>query len=123
MAHSFFPTRQDVERYQHLRAVNRALNAKMLTSVPEVAYTEIGDALGLLHKGILVLESEDMSAVLADCCLYNWFENGKNLVQQYAELHPPKPDTDESYLLGAASHATYRILKVESVVPGAGICC
>ena len=60
---------------------------------------EVGDAIGIRHNGVLVFASEDMSSVLMDCCLYDWFEHGRNVVQRYSEAHPAKPGTDEGYLL------------------------
>src|ERR1039457_4620926 len=30
-------------------------------------------------EGVLVLESEDQSSVLMDCCLYDWIREGKNV--------------------------------------------
>jgi hypothetical protein len=38
----------------------------------------------------------DVSSVLQDCCLYDWFEDGRNLVQRYAEAHPANPETEEA---------------------------
>ena len=123
METDFISTRQDVERYRRLRAVIRDLNHRMLKTIPRQAYDEIGDAIGIRHGGVLVFDSEDMTAVMADCCLYDWFEDGKNLVQRYAETHPAKPGTDESYLLSASVQAKYRVLVVEKVVPDAGLHC
>ena len=119
---SFSPTRQDVERYRHLRALCRDLNHRIVKTIPSQAYDEVGDAIGILHKGVLVFDSEDMTSVMMDCCLYDWFENGKNLVQRYAETHPAKPGTDESYLLSACTQAKYRVLVVQTAVPDAGSC-
>jgi hypothetical protein len=123
MPNSFSPTPQDVERYRHLRAVNIALNRKIVKTIPRRAYDDIGDALGIRRNGVLEFDSEDMTSVLADCCLYDWYENGKNLVQRYAEAHPATEDTEESYLLQACLRAQYRVLVADSVVPGAGIYC
>jgi hypothetical protein len=95
----------------------------MIETVPSRAYDEVGDALGILHNGVLVFDSEDMTSVMMDCCLYDWFENGKNLAQRYAEAHPATPASDESYLLQAFLHAKYRILVAQSAVPGAGLHC
>ncbi len=58
-----------------------------------------------------------------DCCLYDWYENGENLIERYGETHPAEPGTDESYLLSAGLQAKYRVLVVQSVVPGAGVQC
>lgn len=123
MATSFSPTRQDVERYRSLRALSMELNHRILKTIPRQALDEIGDALGIRRHGVLIFDSEDMTSVMTDCCLYDWYENGKNLVQRYAEAHPATPGTNESYLLQACLHARYRILMVQSAVPGAGVHC
>ena len=123
MGTSFSPTRQDVERYLSFRALSRELNHRIIKTIPRKAYDEIGDALGIRRNGVLVFDSEDMTSVMMDCCLYDWYENGKNLVQRYAETHPATPGTDESYLLQAYLRAQYRILVAQSVVAGAGLQC
>jgi hypothetical protein len=106
-----------------LRALNRDLNQRIVKTIPPQAYDEVGDAIGILHDGALILDTEDMASVLKDSCLYDWFENGKNLVQRYAETHPVKPGTDEDFLLNACLRAKYRIVLVQSAVPGAGLHC
>jgi hypothetical protein len=123
MAASFVPTRQDVQRYLSLRALGISLGSRMIKTIPRAAFDEIGGALGILRNGVLVFDSEDMTSVLMDCCLYDWFVDGKNLVQRYVEMHPASPGTDESYLLQAYLQAKYRIAVVHSTVPGAGVHC
>lgn len=123
MGSSFSPTRQDVQRYRSFRALSMELNHRIIKTIPRQAYDEIGDALGIRRNGVLVFDSEDMTSVMMDCCLYDWYENGKNLVQRYAETHPATPGTDESCLLQACLQAKYRILVAQSVVPGAGLHC
>lgn len=123
MADLFSPTRQDVERYRRLRALSVELGHRIVQTIPKHGFEEVGDAIGVRRNGILLFDSEDMAGVLADCCLYDWFENGKNLVQRYAETYPATPGTDEAYLLNAYTRADYRILMVESAVPDAGIHC
>jgi hypothetical protein len=123
MRTSFSPTQQDVERYRRFRALGMDLSQKISETAPRQAYYEVGEAIGILHNGVLVFDSMDMSSVLMDCCLYDWFEDGKNLVQRYAEKHPAKPGTDESYLLNAYLQAKYRVLVVQSTVPDAGLYC
>jgi hypothetical protein len=106
-----------------LRALSRELNHRIVETIPRQAMDEVGDAIGILHNGVLVFDSTDMTSVMMDCCLYDWFENGKNLVQRYSETHPAEPGTDESYLLSACIQAKYRILVVQSAVPEAGLHC
>src|SRR6059036_3473042 len=81
----FSPTRQDVERYRKLRALSMDLNHRIIKTIPRQAYEDIGDAIGIRRNGVLQFETEDMSSVLMDCCLYDWFEKGKNVVQRYSE--------------------------------------
>jgi hypothetical protein len=121
MATPFSPTRQDVDRYRRLRALSTELNSKILKTIPKHAYYEVGDAIGILHNGVLLFDSEDMTGVLTDCCLHDWFENGENLVQRYAGTHPATPGTDESYLLSAYTQAKYRVIFTQSAVPDAGV--
>ena len=123
MGTPFSPTRLDVERYRSMRALCVELNQRIVKTVPGKAYEEIGDAIGIRHNGVLVFDNEDVSSVLMDCCVHDWFENGKNLVQRYSEAHPAKPGTDESYILNACLQAKYRILLVKSAMPGAGLYC
>jgi len=99
------------------------LNHRVIKTIPRQALDQIGHALGIRRNGVLVFDSEDMTSVMMDCCLYDWYANGKNLVQRYAETHPATPGTDEGYLLQASLHAKYRILIVQSAVPGAGVHC
>jgi hypothetical protein len=123
MAAPFSPTPQDVERYRRFRALGTQLSHRIVKTIPDRAYEEVGDAIGIRRNGILVFDSEDMPGVLMDCCLFDWFEDGKNLVRRYAEAHPAGPGSDESYLLNAYAQAKYRILVTQSSVPDAGVYC
>ena len=119
----FSPTTADVERYTRLRAARRELSGKIVKTAPRKAMQEIGAAIGILRRGVLVFETEDVTSVLMDCCLHDWFEGGKNVVRRYMEDHAPKPNTDEALLLGAYLQAQYCILVSHSAVPGAGVRC
>ena len=123
MGISFFPTPADVDRYRRLRAVSRNLCDNIVKTIPRRAYDEIGEALGVLRNGVVVFETEDMPSVMADSCIFDWFEDGKNLVQRYAETHPARSGTDEAYLLDAYRQARYGIITVESTVHDAGVYC
>ncbi len=91
---TFIPSPADVERYKRLRGLARDLNHRIVQTIPREAIPQVAEAIGVLHGGVLVLESEEESNVLMDCCLYDWIQEGKNLVEKYAENHPPcKPNT------------------------------
>jgi hypothetical protein len=92
-----------MERYRGLRAFSIDLNYKIILAIPRQAY-DIGNTIGILRHGVLEFDSTDMTNTLMDCCRYDWFENGKNVVQRYSETYPPGPGTDESCLLIPCSH-------------------
>jgi hypothetical protein len=71
----------------------------------------------------IVAESEAMTSLLMDCALYDWYRDGKNLVQSYVERHPPRLDTDEGYMLQAMTQAAFRILIPLIAFEDAGIDC
>ena len=79
-----------------------------------------GEAIGILHKGVLVFETEDMFGVFMDCCLYDWPPEGKSRVQRYAETHTLAPGNDERELLQAYLRAEYRILVSKARWRGGG---
>jgi len=99
------------------------LNQRIIKTLPRQAFAEVGEAVGIRHNDILEFDTEDMTSVLMDCCLYDWFENGKNVVQRYSEAHPAKPATDQGYLMQAYLQAKYRVLVMQFAVPGAGLHC
>jgi hypothetical protein len=84
---------------------------------------ETAQALGLLHQGVLVLDSNQEMSVLSDACLYDWYQDGVNTVERYAETHPQTPGSAEAELLDAYGRAVYRLIRLETAVPGAGVHC
>lgn len=116
------PNRDElIARYKHLRAVGRKLNHKMVERLSKDVLHEGAGKIGVLHKGILVFDSEDESAVLMDYCLYDVRRNGRNAVEQYLVDSPPDPESDEMVCLRAMQRAVYSLFVVESVIPGFGI--
>ena len=120
---SFIPSSSDVERYKRLRRLARDLNHRILKTIPREAMHEIGDAIGILHNGVLVFGTEAEPSIHMDCCLFDWIRNGKNIVEEYVENHPPVPGTDEDELLQAYLQAKYRIIVPRSRAKGAGVHC
>lgn len=118
---SLSPTSTDVERYKRLRAAGRRLNNGLIRTVPRRAMDAVARALGILHQGVLVFDSEDVPAVLMDCCLHDWIDGGRNLIQRYAEEHAPPEGSDERDVLEGMLRARYAILKIGEAVPEAGV--
>ena len=110
-----------IDRYKRLRSAGKDLNHRIANTAPRKALFEIGEAIGILHDGKLLFESEDVTSVFMDCCLYDWVEEGESLVQRYAESHAPMPGTDEHDLLQAYLRAQFRIVLPTARLRGAGV--
>jgi hypothetical protein len=96
---------------------------RVTKTIPRAAYEEIGAALGVMRKGVLVFETESLISVMADCCVHDWIKDGKNVVTKFGLDHPANPGSDEEYLLRAHQLARCRILISESIGRGAGLEC
>ena len=118
---AYTPSQSDIERYKRLRSLGKDLNSRIVRTIPGETIYAVGEAIGILHKGVLVFETEDMSGVLMDCCLYDWPLEGKSLVQRYAETHALAPGSDEHELLQACLRAEYRVLVPKACWRGAGV--
>ncbi|HXJ94317.1 MAG TPA: SEC-C metal-binding domain-containing protein [Terriglobia bacterium] len=114
---------RDVERYKQLRSRARELNHRILETLPGEAMREMGQALGMLHQGILVFETEDVISVLMDCCLFDWLRDGVNAIEKYWHDHASELDSEECCVLEAYRQAQYRILMLEAVHRDAGMDC
>jgi hypothetical protein len=115
------PTGADVERYMRLREAAGRLNSELLATIPGRAMDDVGESLGIVCGNTFVLDSDEVSDVFTDCCLYDWIDGGGNLVRKYAERHPPPEDPDEREVLSAMLHARYTILDIRECVPEAGV--
>ncbi|MHC4247805.1 MAG: hypothetical protein ACYS9X_01625 [Planctomycetota bacterium] len=115
------PTRGDVERYLRLRAASRRLNHDLLAIVPPHALDHIGAAIGILCGRTFVFETESVAAVLADCCIFDWLEDGETAPERYARETPPLEGTYEHELLEAMLRARYDVIDVVERRPGIGV--
>lgn len=115
------PTRADVERYMRLREAAGRLANEMLSTIPKRAMDDIGEALGIVRGNTFIFDSEEISDVFTDCCLYDWIDGGRNLVRRYAEKHPPPEDPDEREVLSAMLQARFTILDIRECAPEAGV--
>ena len=113
----------DVEKFQRLREASRRLMSRVTKTIPRAAMEDVAGALGIMRKGMLVFDTEEVAAVHADCCLHDWIRDGRNLITKYSLDHPASPGTDEEFLLRAHQQARFRILLPKSVASGAGMEC
>ncbi|MHC4253561.1 MAG: YecA family protein [Planctomycetota bacterium] len=114
------PDDADVERYRRLRAAERKLNDRLTATVPRRAMDETAEALGILRDGVLVFESDTAMNVLMDCCLYEWVEDGRDLVRKFADGDPTLRDALEREVLEARLRSRYAVIYIEECVPGRG---
>jgi hypothetical protein len=108
-------------RYKHLRQAGLELNNRLVETLSKNILDEGGKRLGILKKGVLVLDTEDMLAVLMDYCIYDVRRGGANAVERYLAESPPAPDSDEMVLLQAMRQARYSLFAVESAERGVGV--
>ncbi len=115
------PARADVERYMRLREAAGRLNNELLATIPRRAMDDVGEALGIVRGNTFIFDSEEISDVFTDCCLYDWIDGGRNLVRKYAEKRPAPEDLDEREVLSAMLHARYTILDIRECLPETGV--
>jgi hypothetical protein len=115
------PARVDVEHYLRLRAASRRLNHDLLATVPPHALDHVGAAIGILCGKTFVFETESVAAVLADCCIFNWLEDGEPAPKRYARETPPLEGTYAHELLDAMLGARYDVIEVVERKAGVGV--
>jgi hypothetical protein len=108
-------------RYQRLREVGRAVANALVKTLSKDVMDEGGRALGILHQGILVFDSEDEMAILMDYCIHDVRRQGRNAIERYLAESPPPPDSDEMVFLQGLREARYGLFLVEEVERGVGV--
>ncbi len=109
-------------QYRRFREVARQLNQRLVKSLDNDAIHESGRRLGILRRGVLVFETEDMTSVLMDYAIHHYFSgDGRNAVQRYLDLSPPPADSEEMAALRAKAGIRYSLLQVAGVFRGFGI--
>ena len=67
-------------RYKHFRQVGIRLNDRLVKSLPKSVLLEGAERLGILKKGVLVMDSQAMTPILLDYCIYD-VRRGRNAVE------------------------------------------
>jgi hypothetical protein len=120
---SFSPTTDSKEiaaQYQRLRPIRLRLNNELVHRLSRDVLNEGAKKIGILRRGMFVFDNEDESSVLMDYCIYDVYHKGRNAIEQYLSDSPPDPNSDEMACLRAMQHATYALVVVLRVEPGAG---
>ena len=110
-----------IPRYKHLRKVGLELNNRLVETLAREDIGEGARALGLLHKGQIVLDTEDEICLLMDYCLHDLRRNGTNAIERFLANTPPGAGSDELIILQARCQARFCLFVVESIEPGVGV--
>ncbi|MDY3552287.1 hypothetical protein R5W24_001367 [Gemmata sp. JC717] len=107
--------------YLQLREAGVALNSRLVEGLSRSAMNEAGRRLNMLDGGTLVLDSEDMTAVLMDYCIHDVRRYGVNAVERHLNTSPPAEGSDEWVLLHALRASQFSVFAVEAVESGVGV--
>jgi hypothetical protein len=114
--------RELLAQYRRLREIAKRLNDQLVESLDKDAIHESGRRLGILRRGVLVFDSEDMASVLMDYGIHHYLSgDGRNAVRRYLDLSPPGADTEEYAVLQAKTNLRYGLFQVAGVLRGFGI--
>jgi hypothetical protein len=107
--------------YLRLRQVNLSLNRKLVGTLTKETIEEGGRRLGILRRGVLVLDTEDVVSVLMDYCIHYVFCDGRSAAQRMMVESPPPVGSDEMTLLQAMIDGWYSLFQVLDREPGVGV--
>src|SRR5947208_3123795 len=91
--------------YQRYREVSRRLSKLLVKSLSRDAFTQGAKELGMLQEGAIALDSEADMDILADYCVHEYREGGRNSVQRLLETSPPPVGSEDALVLQAMVHA------------------
>jgi hypothetical protein len=91
------------------------LTLKLAKSLPDEAFVEAGQTLGLVQGDVLLDSSEEASAILFDFALYHHRIGGRNVIERFLHRSPPPPDSEEFATLQAMSRARYSLFEVRKI--------
>ena len=105
----------NVKEYQRYRNAGRELNQKMIETYIDNSVLEKASRLLKLGKNRqLILDTKDDLSVLMDFALYEIRQNGKNIIERYADEKGGK-NFVERELLSAMAKANAGLFKIDSV--------
>ena len=111
---------EQIREHRRLKRANRRLAARLAKTITPRALDGTLAALALRDDGE-ILRGEG-ALVLADCCLHEWRQDGRTLIQRFAESTDARRLTgDERRLLELWRGARLALLRVDEVWPGHGL--
>jgi hypothetical protein len=110
-------------RYQRSREVGRRLTTAISQTLDKEAIHRAGEALGILHKGTLYFDRDDVVCVLMDYAIQQLRWDGRNAIERYLSLQSPQADPEELQWLGESPPTRYTLYTTTRVSPGFGVTC
>lgn len=107
-----------MERYRHLRAIQRSLVQQMLKTLSKRAIDETARRLGFRMKGRVILDEHGELDVCLDSAVYDYLVDGQNAVGRFAARH--KPEGDERAVLVAMLDSCPTVIEIQERLPGRG---
>jgi len=113
---------QFVARYKELRKIIVDLqNNDLLDYISKKALDVCGKKLGILQNNTFVLDDMDQMGVVMDYCIYDYREDGLNIVARYKADSQLDPDSDKYAVVKAMSESFHTLVLVKNILPGVGV--
>ena len=104
---------EKLQRYRHLRAINRQQQSAALSSVSTTALLDCARRLGLRRGRTITLGSEDEMNLVYDLVVHARLGDRSPAIARYATKIQPAPGSDEEKMLVAVRSARFAVLEVE----------
>ena len=105
-----------LERYERIRKTSRRLTSQMMQHVPKHALTRTSKELNLMHRGVIVFDSEEDTNFLMDRCFYDIQWRGKTLIEHFIDSDDYTELTEEQKAIvqgmTTAYYSLFEILRV-----------
>ena len=102
-----------LDRYRHLRGVNRQINDAVMKLVPGAVMMEFGKRIGLLRGRTFVLDSEDDLALVCDLAVYIGKDGRSSALDRFARTARFVPGSDEALILSAMQESWFTVFEIE----------
>jgi hypothetical protein len=102
-----------LQRYRHLRAINKQQQSAALSSVSETTLLDCARRLGLARGRTITLGSEDEMNLVYDLVVHAGLGGRSSAIARYAAKMQPPPGSDEEKMLAAIRSARFAVLDLE----------
>jgi hypothetical protein len=112
---------QLVARYKELRKINREVQSyDLLKYISKKTIDVCGGKLGIMENNTFIFDDMDQMDVVMDYCIYDYWEEGLNAVDQYMNDSELDPDSEKYTVVVAMSQSFHTLIQVEDVLQNVG---